>query len=331
MSLEIRTKAITQARKSFGNIQRRLGDSKTPTRYEEVSYDLQPTANFHYKPLWRPEYELYDYDLTKIKMGDWDALRDVRQFYYATYNISRAAMMETAQKNLKMADELNLFDTIPQTWRDIFVKCVGPMRHFEWGANMNNYQICADGYGVAITAPAGFCAHDRLGMAQLITQLLLTLDPSGENLDQCKEEWLENEAWQGIRKCLEDSFVVTDWFELFVAQNLVMDSLVHPLVFDAIDEAGRTKGGQGMSIVTQFMRDWRQDHNRWVDGVLKAAASESEDNAQQLRAWVADWTARIEQAVKPLAQYALGDTAAAITATHSEALKTRLKKIKLEA
>lgn len=331
MSLEIRTKAISQARKSFGNLQRRLGDAKTPTRYEEVSYDLQPTANFHYKPLWRPEYELYDPNLTKIKMEDWDSLRDARQFYYATYNISRASMMETAQKNLKMADDLNLIDATPQEWRDMIVKCVGPMRHFEWGANMNNYQICADGFGVAVTAPASFCAHDRLGIAQLLTQLMLALDPSGESLDLSKAEWLDNDIWQGVRKCLEDSFVLTDWFELFVAQNLVMDSLLQPLVFEAIDEEGRTKGGQGLSIVTQFMREWRQDHNRWVDGVLKAAANESEDNANLLREWRADWTARIKQAVKPLAEYALGDKAADAMATHAEALTKRLQKIKLEA
>ncbi|KAF7961669.1 hypothetical protein AWV80_30510 [Cupriavidus sp. UYMU48A] len=44
-------------------------------------YDLQPETSFHYRPLWQPQYELYDARRTQVVMQDWYALKDPRQFY----------------------------------------------------------------------------------------------------------------------------------------------------------------------------------------------------------------------------------------------------------
>ena len=48
MSLEIKSVEIKPKRETFGHVARRIGEGKTASRYEEATYDLQPTANFHY-------------------------------------------------------------------------------------------------------------------------------------------------------------------------------------------------------------------------------------------------------------------------------------------
>lgn len=330
MSLEIKTNVIEPARKSYGFLARRFGQDKTASRYEEVSYDLQPTVNFHYKPIWRPEFDIYDERLTAVKMADWDALRDPRQFYYGAYNLSRAAMIDGAQKNLKLVDELGMLNQITPDWREKCLRYIGPMRHVEWGANMNNYEVCAEGYGVAVTAPASFCAHDRLGMAQLISELLLLFEPTGHEIEKAKEAWLAHGAWQGVRKMVEDSFVVKDWFELFVAQNFSMDAVLHPLCFDHFDEAGRGQGAAGVSLITQFMRDWRKDNTRWVDAVLKVAAKESPENAALISGWAKAWMERSLDAARPLAEEILGADAEVALKSIADDIAARAKKIGLE-
>ena len=48
-----------------------------------------------------------------------------------------------------------------------------------------------------------------------------------DDLDAGKQAWLNDAKWQELRRYVEDTLVVKDWFELFVAQNLVLDGLLY--------------------------------------------------------------------------------------------------------
>ena len=54
MEYELRQQVIEPRRKTFQNLVDRYGD-KPASRYLEASIDIQPTENFHYRPLWEPE------------------------------------------------------------------------------------------------------------------------------------------------------------------------------------------------------------------------------------------------------------------------------------
>ncbi len=330
MSLDIKTSSLEPKRQAYGYIARRYGEDRPASRYDEAVLDVQATTNFHYRPLWAPDKELYDPSRTRIVMADWYALRDPRQLYYATYNISRAKMDAANQANVDFVEESSLLADIEPVWREQVVRTVVAMRHYEWGANMNNYLVADYGFGTMITSAAAFCAMDRLGMAQILSQIGLMLDDhSGKALDQAKTHWLEDEAWQPTRHAMEDLFVVEDWFETFVAQNLVLDGVLHPLVFDELDAAGRKHGAMGISMMTDFMRKWRKDHERWVDAIVDVAAKESDANRATLTEWVAKWRPRADEAAAALATV-LGDGADAATDQVREAFAARLKKLSLE-
>ena len=129
---------------------------------------------------------------------------------------------------------------------------------------------------------------------------------TGESLVTAKQAWLEAQAWQPVRRLVEDTLVVSDWFENFVAQNLALDGLFHPLVFGRFDAEGQGKGATAVSLLTQPVIDWFADHGKWVDAVVKTAAAESPENRELLSSWFRKWSTRAADAAVALANEVLG-------------------------
>ena len=115
---------------------------------------------------------------------------------------------------------------------------------------------------------------DQLGIAQYLTRLGLLLGTPGD-LEAGKHAWLEAPVWQPLRRLVEDTWVVKDWFELFVAQNVALDGLLFGLAYREVDVALRERAGPTVSMLTRFQAEWFQDACKWVDAVIKVAAAES--------------------------------------------------------
>ncbi len=310
MQIDLRTVSIKPQRQTYGHIARRFGD-KPASRYQEGTYDLQPTANFHYRPTWDPEREIFDVTRTRLKMKDWYAFKDPRQYYYGAWTIARARQQDTAESNFDFVESRNLGALLADDVRQQALDLLLPLRHAAWGANMNNSAICAYGYGTAITQPCMFHAMDNLAVAQYLTRIGLLLGDA-TSLASAKEHWLYAADWQGLRRYVEDCLVVQDWFELFIAQNLVLDGLVYPLFYKTlVEDELSLRGGTAVAMLTQFMTEWYAETAKWVDAQIKTACAESPDNAALVRGWVSAWQARALEAVTPLAQSALGERAGA--------------------
>ncbi len=330
MSLEIKTNAIQQRRQTFANVARRLGADRPASRYEESMYDLQPEVNFHYRPTWAPEYELFDKARTAVTMADWYAPRDPRQLYYGAYTIARSRMMEATEKNFAFVEKRQLLAAIAPDWAEMVRLYLLPLRHYEWGANMNNSQITALGYGAAITQATQFITMDRLGIAQIISRVGLVMDGnSGDSLGAAKRAWMDDPVWQGMRRMVEDSLVLTDWFELLVAQNLCMDGMLYPLAYGSFDAAGQAHGVQGLSMLTEFMVDWQDDNAKWVDAVIKRVAAENDANRRLLSDWHCHWADRAQAALAPLAEHVLGCDGATALAGIRQGLDARVQRLGL--
>jgi len=322
MSVEIKTMDYEPKRQTFGHVARRLGGDKPASRYQEATLDVQATANFHYKPLWEPEFWHFDTRKTAVVMEDWYKPLDPRQYYYATYNIARANMNQAVERSFTFVDERGLIDKLSAEARSGIEHGLLPLRHLHWGANMNMTEICQRGYGTAVTAPCIFSAGDQLGMAQIISRIGLALDgQTGVSLDMAKETWLNNPAWQGVRKLIEDTFVERDWFELYVAQTLAVNGVVFDLIYKHTDAAWK-EAGVTVAMLTEFMTDWRAEESRWSDSVIKTVAAESAENKALISQWANKWIDRAVEAAKPLSASLLGDNGAAAEAA-GEATRKR--------
>ena len=332
MSLEIKTTSVQPRRNTFANVARRSGSDRPASRYEEATLDMQSTVNSHYRPTWAPEHELFDAARTAIRMEDWYALKDPRQYYYGTYTIARSRMIESTEKNLSFVEKRGMLGKMDPSWTERVETYLLPMRHLEWGANMNNCNITDIGYGTSMTQATMFAAMDRLGIAQIIGRIGLLMDgQSGSKLDQAKGVWMDDPVWQPLRRLVEDTFVLTDWFELFVAQNLALDGLLYPLVYKRFDAEGQRFGATGLSLLTEFMVDWHDETSKWIDAVVKRAAEESPANRVLLTQWTAAWEKRAAEALLPLAEHVLGDQASDTLTELRADLNDRLKKVGIDS
>lgn len=333
MQVDIKTTDIHPVRQTFSHVARRIGEGKAASRYQEATLDMQPTTNWHYRPLWEPERHVFDVRRTNIVMADWYAFKDPRHYYYGVYTMARAKQQEGADKQFEFAEKRNLLGALDDATRERLVRVLVPLRHYEWGSNMNNTYCCAYGYGAAVTQACNYAAMDRLGIAQYLSRIGLLVDGNqGSALDAGKAAWLDDAAWQGVRRVLENLFVTKDWFELFVAQNLVFDGLLYPLIYrHTVDELS-PRTGNALAMLTEFMNDWYAETARWVDATVKTAAQESPANAERLGQWVAAWRDEVQRALVPLAALALGEEqgAAALAAVRSE-FDTRIARLGIEA
>lgn len=326
MTIEIKTNSVEPIRQTYGHIARRFGD-KPATRYQEASYDLEAKTNFHYRPQWDPNYELNDERRTAIRMEDWYAVTDPRQFYYGAYVGNRAKMQEAAETSYGFCDKRNLLTRLPEETRTMLLRLLVPLRHLELGANMNNSKIAGEATATTVSQMHIYQAMDRLGIGQYLSRIALMIDgTTGTGLDESKGYWMDDALWQPMRKLVEDTLVVQDWFELTLIQNVLMDGLLFPLVYEKMDQWWEEQGAEDVSMLTEFMRDWYKDSQRWTNAMVKVVAGESEANLQRLQTWADQWEPEIYNALKPLAEASVG--VEALDEVRAQ-LATRLKKFGL--
>lgn len=331
MAVEILTAGVKPLRNTFMFLEKRFGD-KPATRYQEFAYDTQPEVNFHYKPLWDPDREIYDKRRTVIVMDDWYALKDPRQYYYGSYTIARAKLQDAIDKQSGFVEAHGLLQDLPSEAKDQVTQAIVALRHYEWGANLNNAYISAYGWGTAITQAALLAAMDRLGMAQHLSRIGLLMDgKTGRSLESAKQHWEYTPAWQSMRQLVEDLFVERDWSKMMVVQNLVADGLVYPMFYQKFDVKFSDEHGTGLSSLLDYLLTWQKESARWVDAVVKTMAAESEANREVINGWVQEWYSRVVESVQsalaPVMSEELND---AVEGTLS-AFNTRLKKLGLEA
>jgi phenol hydroxylase P1 protein len=331
MNIDLQAREITPLRNTYDHVARQMGGDKVASRYQEATFGAQPMVNFHYRPTWDPAFELFDRRRSRIVLADWYVLKDPRQFYYATWTMTRARQQDAMESNFSFVEQRGMLSLLSDALREKTLQVLMPLRHAAWGANMNNAAICAYGFGTAFTAPAMFHAMDNLGVAQYLTRLGLALGEP-QALDDGKQRWMEAPEWQGLRRLVEDTLVVEDPFELFVAQNLVLDGLLYPLIYGSfVDDHIALQGGTAVAMLTSFMPEWHAETARWIDAVVKAAGAESDANRALLQQWVGHWSDRSTAALSPIAHLALGEHGEAALSEAHDQLKARLKKAGLSA
>ena len=308
MNIALQAREIQPLRQTFGRVAAYTGD-KPASRYLEATLGVQPTEHFHYRPTWEQGFEIYDTRRTAIVLEDWNVLRDPRQFYYASWTIARARQQEAMEANYQFVESRGLAQKMPGALREQALRVLMPLRHVAWGGNMNNCDICARGYGTPFTAPAMFHAMDQLGVAQYLTRLGLALHEPG-TLEAGRNAWLDDPVWQPLRRLVEDTLVLKDPMELFVAQNLALDGQLYPLIFSHyVDDHLALRGAAAVAMLTSFIPEWHMESSRWVDAVVKTASGESghaEHNSALLTHWYLQWADRATQALEPVALQAFG-------------------------
>ncbi|WP_088314507.1 phenol 2-monooxygenase [Kineosporia sp. R_H_3] len=278
MQYELRTQVIEPRRKTFTNLTERYGD-RPATRYEEGSVDVQATANFHYRPLWDPTHEIYDPEYSALRLTDPYSFVDPRQFYYAPYVTSRAHLHEAFASTLAYLENRDLVERLPQGWKDLVARAVIPLRHYESGGQLIGAFGCRFGYGTTITQCLSYASFDRVGNAQLLSRLGISLDGGSDGiLVSAKQAWMEDADLQPLRKYVELLLVEDDWAAQHVGLDLA-DQLIYGLLYTHLDETALLGGAGAYSLVAQHLSGWFTDNRRWVDALYAAWGRDPEHGA----------------------------------------------------
>lgn len=325
MAIDLRTVSITPLRQTFGHLARRMGADKPASRYIEATMDLQPVENYHYRPTWAPQYDIFDTTRTKISMKDWYALKDPRQYYYGAWTLARGRMQEVAEGDFELVDELGLAAAYPAAGKAEALKVFLPLRHVAWASNLNKAYVSSYGYGIAVSQAACYASMDQLGVAQYVTRLGMAFDEL-DALGEAKTAWLEGAEWQELRRYVEDLMVEKDWYEVLVAQDFALEGLLYPLIYDRYNEKLNAAYGPVFSMLTRFQREWFGETTKWMDSVLKATAADNADNKAQLAEWIKHWRDRAVTALKPVAAKAFGGEAELVMAELVQNLNARAAK-----
>lgn len=278
MQYELRTQVIEPRRKTFTNLIERYGD-RPASRYEEGSVDVQATTNFHYRPLWDPEHEIFDPEYSALKLTDPYSFLDPRQYYYAPYVTARSHLHDAFGQTLAYLENRNLIERLPQGWKDLVAQAVVPLRHFESGGQLLMAFGCKFAYGTTISQCLSYASFDRVGNAQIISRLGIALDGGTDALlATAKQAWMQDADLQPLRKYVELLLVEKDWAAQHLGLDLV-DQLVYGLLYQHLDEAALLGGAGGYSLVAQHLGGWYTDNRRWVDALYTAWGNDAEHGA----------------------------------------------------
>ena len=333
MGFELRSNAIEPVRNTFSYLEERFGDRQA-TRYQEASFNVQPTENFHYRPTWDADRELYDPDYTVLKLTDPYSYTDPRQYYYTPYVAAAAARHESFAQTLKYIEDRRLLDKLPDSFQITLRGFVIPLRHYESGAQLIALNGSRFAWGTTVEQPIAFAAMDRMGNAQQLSLVGLAMaGGAGDTLAEAKKNWLFSGPLQGIRKAMEELLVEGDWAVGVIGLDLI-DELLHPVVFEHLDDRALAHGAVAYSQLARHFSDWYHNHRKFMASLLKAWATDPEHgeaNREAMSDIVGRWFPIVHSAV---AEYAVGiaeaagsTTAVAAVERSSAELTNQLKKL----
>ncbi|HEX2912099.1 MAG TPA: phenol 2-monooxygenase [Chloroflexia bacterium] len=302
MSYDLSPQVYEPRRQAFDYLTKRFGQREA-TRYEEGTIEVQQQENFHYRPLWNPAVEIFDPSMTQLKLEDWYSFLDPRQYYYGTYNQARNKSMEVLDAELNYAAERGLLERVAGEWREVFLSCLLPMRHYEYGGTTSLSYVSRFAYGTSIEQCASFNTFDKMANSQVITKLTLMLPNPEQWMAEGKQRWLDAEHLQPLRAIIEKSWLITDWAETILLQNLLLDTTLYGLLYDEFDRVAIDNGVMAVSFIHKYLSDWLKDNSRWTNHLIETFVNESqhgEANRAALQEMVDRWAPQVVEALKPL-------------------------------
>jgi phenol/toluene 2-monooxygenase (NADH) P1/A1 len=300
---ELRYQVIEPKRQTYQNLIDRFGDQPA-SRYLEGTLDVQPRENFHYRPTWAADRELYDARFTALRLTDSYTFTDPRQYYYSPYVTNRAALHDEFGKTLTYLEERDLLSRLPEAWRELLASVVVPLRHYESGAQLVSVSGARFADGTSLEQCCTFAAFDRIGNAQMLSRVgIAAAGGSAAVLNVAKQNWLAAEHLQPLRRLVEQIMVVADWAEGMLAVDLI-DSLLYPLLFVELDEAALLGGAGAYSLTAQHLAAWLADQRKWIDALVRTWTADPQHggaNAETLTRIEHTWAPRAKDAIHALA------------------------------
>jgi methane monooxygenase component A beta chain/propane monooxygenase small subunit len=274
---------------------RRLTEYEAVTCYTQPSVHgggLQACGDYLLRPDGRP---VFDPASTQLRCDDWFAYRDPNQMWQRPYYVTQSEAEKSIERATEVAVATGSIRTVDAHWlQQGLVGAYFPFAHYEYGLfralNMTAREALSDTLNNVFI----FNAADKLRHAQAISILGLDLETALEGFDGTlgKALWLEDPAWQPLRRLTEQAMAIKDWGETVIAINLVIEPLIgeplRRLVFAL--SAARHRDLIVPAIAGTATADWHRNAaaSRELVSFL-ADCPQGEDNRKTVAEWLHTW------------------------------------------
>lgn len=284
------------------------GTRRKPSEYEVVSHNLiyhhgkQP-APFELDPgaplnVWY----LRNREGSTFRVDDWNDFRDPHRLTYTGY-VQQADRRETYLDGIVDRFEgAEHQGRLAADWVEVLGRVYLPSRFschvLQMGA-MYLAQLSPSSY---IANCAEFQAADEMRRIQRIAYRAKSLSLQfGEELadtDTARGIWENDEAWQPLRKCLEELLVAYDLGEAFTALNLVVKPLYDAFFHTVLGAVAHEEGDEELALM---LDDFAVDSSRnkdWTKALLTYAIEHRPENREVVAGHVEKWRPRAEAGIE---------------------------------
>jgi propane 2-monooxygenase small subunit len=204
------------------------------TVYEDVTLDVQPDPSRYLLQDWIISFAdgtpTYSPSRSVIKCSDWHAYRAPDQEWERTHYQRQSHIENTIKMvvdNARSAGAPTRFDS---GWISVLQDQLGAYKHAEFGLGVALTKAQRDGQCQMVNNAILTNASYKLRLSQDITLYLgdIALDIEIDG-DAGKKTWLEDDAWQGVRKVIEAIVAAVDHMEVYFAINVIFEPLVGEL------------------------------------------------------------------------------------------------------
>jgi toluene monooxygenase system protein E len=118
-----------------------------------------------------------------------------------------------------------------------------------------------------------------------------------------RRRWEADEAWQPLRRVVEQLLVTWNWAEAFVALNVCIKPIVDELLMVELPSLAKARGDYLLGQVFGSLDEDCRWHRQWTGALLRVALEGDGGGParEATSAWVRDWTPRAARALDALA------------------------------
>jgi toluene monooxygenase system protein E len=303
------TRPVRKAPKTWSQLS--TGRRK-PSEYEVVTHNL----NYHFEnPTSQAPFELdvntpmnawylKHREGSALKVGNWNEFRDPHKLTYRAY-IEQQNRRETYLDGVVERFEADTDrHRLTADWVQVLGRLYLPSRFASHVLQMVSMYLAQISPASYITNCAEFQGADEMRRIQRIAyrakSLSLQFGEEFADTQVARGIWEDDEAWQPMRKCLEELLIAYDWGEAFVGLNLCVKPIYDEFFISVLGELAAKEGDEELALMVD---DFRLDSRRskdWSAALVTYAIGLRPENREVIQEWVDAWRPRAEAGIEGL-------------------------------
>jgi toluene monooxygenase system protein E len=279
----------------------------------EVPFEVSPDAPWN---RWTAQYR----DQSCLRSSAWNDFRDPDALIYRTYvemQDEREVYVDGLLAEFRLLDHDSALDF---DWVQGLGQWYTPSRYVGHALQMAAMYLVQMAPSSYLANCASFQAADELRRVQRLayrTRELATAYPAAGLGEQDRQIWEDGDAWQPLRRVIEQLLVVRDWGEAFVRINLVVKPLIDNGLLAATATVAREQGDHLLALINDDLYLDSLRSRRWSSALVSFLTAENVDNAGVIAQLIEQHSAEARDAVlaalEPLEKLGLSMNAASVT------------------